>query len=167
MDSRLTMKIGVENTTFQVIDNSPYEGWVDSGDLDNQHNHAVIQRLIKVTTDNDNTLIDSSLEVADTIDKLRNPWEVQDVTDGLYYYQKLLLPTEGHTTNANEILWYDETDGLVYYYDVDTEETGQYNAISDFDEIFSIARKEYPDNCFYFDDFIGKRQSTFIIIILY
>ena len=72
MDSRLFMEIGVENTTFQAIDKSPYERWINDGDLDGEHAHAVIQRLIATKDGEDDLLKASLVVVADTVDKLRN-----------------------------------------------------------------------------------------------
>ena len=153
MDSRLFMEIGMENTTFEAIDNSPYERWINDGQLDSGHSHAILQRLVAVVDGENNTLFATSCEIATTVDELRNPWEVQNIHNGLYYYQKLLLPTVSHAVDSNEILWYDLDHGVVKYYDEDSGEESTYNLWSDFDDIYEIVRKEYPDNCFYFDDY--------------
>lgn len=153
MDSRLFMEIGFENSTFQAIDRSPYERWINDGYLDDQHPHAKLQRLVSVEDGDNNALIDSDLVIATTVDELRDPWEVERLKNGLYYYQKLLLPTQGHTTSANEVLWYETASGKIFYYDVDSKETSSYDPVEDFDDVYSIVRKEYPDNCFYFDDY--------------
>lgn len=153
MDSRLFMEVGVQNSTFQAIDKSPYERWINDGHLDNLHSHAKIQRLVSISDAEENTLIDSDLVVASTVEELRNPWEVERLKNGLYYYQKLLLPTQGHVTAANEILWYEVASEKVFYYDNDSQEISIYDPIEDFDDIYSLVRKEYPDNCFYFDDY--------------
>lgn len=153
MDSRLFMEVGFENSTFQAIDRSPYERWINDGYLDDQHPHAKLQRLVSVEDGDNNALIDSDLVIATTVDELRDPWEVERLKNGLYYYQKLLLPTQGHTTSANEVLWYETASGKIFYYDVDSKETSSYDPVEDFDDVYSIVRKEYPDNCFYFDDY--------------
>lgn len=148
------MEIGVENTTFQAVDKSPYERWINDGHLDGLHTHVKIQRLISMSDVEDNTLIDSDLVIASTVEELRNMWEVNKLKNGLYYYQKLLLPTQGHITAANDILWYEVDSGKVFYYNNDTKETSSYDPIEDFDDIYSLVRKKYPDNCFYFDDYV-------------
>lgn len=153
MDSRLFMEIGIEGTTFQAVDKSPYERWINDGSLDSEHTHAVIQRLVYIQDNEENVVKKFSAVIASTIDELRNPWEVEDITNGLYYYQKLLLPTQGHTTDANETLWFDTSTNTVKYYDEDSGETVSYSPLNDLDEIYDLVRKEYPDNCFYFDDY--------------
>lgn len=153
IDSRLFMEIGIVNTSFQAIDRTPYERWINDGHFDNDHSHAVLQRLLIVKDGDDNQVKDKKLVVADTIEKLRNPWEVKNITNGLYYYQKMVLPTIDHITNANETLWYDEAYNKVFYFDYDSQVSVEFDPWNDFDEIYSILRKEYPDNCFYFDDY--------------
>ena len=55
MDSRLFMEVGFENSTFQAIDRSPYERWINDGYLDDQHPHAKLQRLVSVEDGDNNT----------------------------------------------------------------------------------------------------------------
>lgn len=91
--------------------------------------------------------------IADNIETLRNPFEVENLTNGLYYYQKLIIPVGEHITGANEHLYY--ANGKIYYEDVDSETSESYELDNkdDFDEVYDIIRKHYPDNCFYFDDY--------------
>lgn len=153
MDSRLFMEIGVINTTFQAVDKTPFERWINDGILDNNHSHVILQRLLSIHDGDNNEIAAANLTIADTVDELRDSWEVNDISNGLYYYQKIVLPTQDHTVNSNEILWYNTDSQKVYYYDTDLEQLTEYNPWNDFDDIYSILREEYPDNCFYFDDY--------------
>ena len=153
MDSRLFMEIGFENTTFQAIDRSPYERWINDGYLDNSHDHVKIQRLISMKDGDDNTSVNFQKTIESTIDGLRNPYQVEHLTNGIYYYQKLLLPTQDHVGVVQKTLWYDVTDNLVHHFNVSTEIEQVYDPENDFDDIYTLVRKEYPDNCFFFDDY--------------
>ena len=152
MDSRLHISLNIDETTFQAIDSSPYERWIHDGHFDEDHEHFVIHRLVNITND-ENELVKLSQSVVSTVDEIRETWEAANVTNGLYYYQKLILPIQGHPTNANEILWYDTTSESVIFYDVDVEEETRYDVSDDFDEIYDLAVSKTPDNCFYFDDY--------------
>lgn len=103
MDSRLFMEIGMENRKFIAIDKSPYERWINDGNLDGNNSHLILQRLLSIKDDNNN-LVHNSSALVTTVNELKNPFEVDGLTNGLYYYQKLIIPTVGHTTNANDIL---------------------------------------------------------------
>lgn len=155
MDSRLFMEIGVINTTFQAVDRTPYEQWINNGYLDSEHSHVVMQRLISIRDNDDNNTVDNNLRVASTLDELRNPFEVEDLQNGLYYYQKLILPTQDHLTSANEQLYYDTSDRKIYYIDLDTPNNNMVfkKPLASFEEIYDIVRKGGLDNCFSFDDY--------------
>lgn len=162
MDSRLFMEIGVVNTTFQTIDQSPYERWINDGIFDNEQSHVILQRLIAIKDGEDNTTIASKLSIASTLDELRNPWEVEGLVNGLYYYQKLLIPTQGHVTSANEFIYYNTEDETVYFVDSDEPSNNQSfeNPLSEdsFDEIYELVRTGL-NNCFYFDDYTFTMYS--------
>ena len=70
MDSRLFMEIGVVNTTFQAVDATPYERWINEGTFDSSH--AVLQRLVSVKDGDSNKVVNQSVTVADTLEKLKN-----------------------------------------------------------------------------------------------
>lgn len=152
MDSRLFMEIGMENRKFVAIDKSPYERWINDGNLDDNHSHLVLQRLLSIK-DDDATLIYNNNTLATTVNELKDPFEFDNLTNGLYYYQKLLIPTVDHVTNSSITLWYDTNTTKIYYYNGDDNHTEVYDIWEDFDDVYSLVRKEYPDNCFYFDDY--------------
>lgn len=155
MDSRLFMEIGFVNTAFQAVDKSPYERWINDGDFDDSQSHLVVHRLLNVVDGEDPTVVGIKYFASNDIDEIRDPYEVPDIANGLYYYQKLIIPFGEHSSDANEHLYYKTEDGKVYYDDIDSGTSVEYNLnnIDDFDAVYEIVRKVYPDNCFYFDDY--------------
>lgn len=152
MDSRLTITLNIENTTFTAVDESPYANWINNGTFDNNHDHLIVHRLTFIGNDK-NTLKDISITSSNNIEDFSNTYTVDEISNGLYYYQKLLIPTESHNTNANETLWYDENDKLVYYYDLDAGSVTTYDIESNFDEIYELVTSNTPMNCFYFGEY--------------
>lgn len=152
VNSRLFMEIGFVNDSFQAIDKTPYERWINEGYLDNEHEHLVLQRIVQIIDGDDNQLVGFDMKQADTVEKLRDPYEKKELINGLYYYQKILIPSEEHVTTSNVKLYFD-SNLLVHYEDTDEGVSKIYNPKSDFDEIYEVLRDEYPDNCFYFDDY--------------
>lgn len=144
MDSRLFMEIGFVDTTFQAVDRSPYERWINDSVLDNSHSHLVIQRLLQVKDGEDNAVISLTSGIANTIEKLRNPFTYDGLTNGLYYYQKLLIPGIDHDNNSD-----------IYYIDSNniSIEGEIYNISNNFDDIYEYIRRQNPNNCFYWDDY--------------
>ena len=150
------MEIGFVNTTFQAIDKSPYERWINDGKFDDNKPHLVVHRLLSVKDGESPTVIRLTYTTLGTTpEAMRNPFEVSGLTNGLYYYQKLIIPFDNHLSGANEHLYCKSTDGKIYYEDADSETSEIYNLtnIDQFDEVYEIVRKNYPDNCFYFDDY--------------
>ena len=152
MDSRLFMEIGIIDDSFQAIDKTSYASWINSGVLDAEHTHVVVQRLVSMK-DSENELIDSKTEQVSTVEEYQATWTIDSLNDGLYYYQKIILPTQGHTSAANEILWYDITTNKVMYYDEDASNEIAYDLLDNFDDIYTLVRTG-ADNCFYFDDYL-------------
>lgn len=153
INSRLFMEIGFVNTTLQAIDKTPYERWINDGYLDNGHEHMVLQRVLKIVDGETPRVIDSvSIKVTNEIEVLRDPFEKENLANGLYYYQKMLIPASDHITTANERLYFD-SNNKVHWVDSDSGINVILDPSSDFDEIYDILRDKYPDNCFYFDDY--------------
>lgn len=153
VDSRLFMELGFIDNNFNAIDKTPYERWIIDGYLDNEHGHMVLQRLVQVIDGGDNQVVDGvSVQIADTVEELRDPYVKENLTNGLYYYQKMLIPSEDHVTPSNERLYYD-SNNIVHYIDEDEGTHETFNPLYKFDDIYEILREEYPDNCFYFDDY--------------
>ncbi len=152
-DSRLFMEVGFVNSEFQAIDNSPYERWINDGSLDNNHEHLVLQRLLQVVDGDDPTLVGTvSIKATNNVSELRDSFIRPDLTNGLYYYQKMLIPSEDHVSESNERLYFDSNNNI-HYVDEDASIHLIYNPTNEFEEIYDILREKYPDNCFYFDDY--------------
>lgn len=153
MDSRLFVKIGFVNNMFQAIDESPYDRWINDGHFDNQHKHLVAHRLLHISDDNSPQQVVLEKTVARTVESIKEPFEVKDVTNGLYYYQKIIIPLADHITDTNERLYWDGS--KVCYEDLDTGDfqTFSLKTIDSFDDVYDIIRNKLPDNCFYYDEY--------------
>lgn len=156
MDGRLSIEIGFVNDTFQAIDNSSYSEWIDSGHLDGDSTHIIMQRVVAIIDGDNNKIIETSLiNNAATVEDLSNPFTVEGLTNGLYFYQKLIIPTEEHEFSSNEKLYYNTQDGHIYYIDEDhPADNVEYGSpLCAFSEIYEVVRNGGLDNCFYFDDY--------------
>lgn len=153
MDSRLFMEIGIVNNTFQAVDMSHYERWIVDGEFDQEHSHVIIHRLVSVKDGDENKAVGGpEIIIVDNINDLQKTREFKNINNGLYYYQKLLLPTQMPEETVDSV-WYDENSGNVIYSNTDFGTLKQMNPKKDFDEIYAIVRKTGADNCFYFDDY--------------
>lgn len=138
------MEIGFVNTDFQAIDRTPYERWED---VDNEH--VILQRLI----DSEGSIIDSvKISIAHNADELRNPFIKSGIDLGLFYYQKLIIPSEDHAGSGIEKVYYD-SDGIIHFVDIDEGIDTELNPTTQYDDIYDLIRKYAPENCFYFDDY--------------
>ena len=152
VNSRLFINVGFVNSAFEAIDNTPYERWIDDDIFDSGNEHMMVHRLVQVNSDGDNQLIDLQVFTSGDIDQVRNPYRRENATNGLYYYQKLIIPSIEHTTDANERLYYDEF-GTIHFDNIDSQIYEEYDIVEDFDEVYEIIHTYHPDNCFYFDDY--------------
>lgn len=154
MDSRLDIELKLIDSIFYAIDNSAYGEWISEGIFDAEHSHFVMERLIAIKSDEDNQGFANNSKLAETIDDLRENWSVEDLPNNLYYYQKILLPTQEHTFTTAEKLYYNTEDGKVYYFD--SSESIVFSAPmsdEDFDSIYDLVKTQDIGNCFYFDDY--------------
>lgn len=152
--SRLDIKFNFVANTLEVLDESPYERWKDDGDLDEDSKHAVIQRLVFIKNGEGNSVFKEYCYVAETIDDLSDPWEVKDLKNGLYYYQKVVLPTETHVPSGDyPYMWYDTSSKKVKYQEIQDGPEKTLDPSEDFDEIYSYVLLNTLDNCFFFDDY--------------
>lgn len=131
MDSRLFIEIGIDDNGYLApIDRTPYERWEEDITY-----HAVIERVL-----------DSNGEVVEARSKimqherdyenmrLTDPYKLP--SDGLFTYQKILVPTIGHENGSS--CYYD--DGSFYINGSEVE----------FDELWN--NKSDLSNVFWFDD---------------
>ena len=122
MDSRLYITLSSdENGNLVADDFTNYSEW--SEDVSN---HTSIERLL-----------DSELKVLETKTGILQTHTVFDLfADGMYAYQKLILPTYGHEGNSN-----------CYYKDGEIYLDGE---VVSFDEVWKV--KSDNVNIFWFDD---------------
>ena len=150
-DSRLFLEIGIEdNNTFVAIDRSPYERWSEDEHLSTDP-HYVFQALYTTEhEDIDDRAIASGITlINENFENIRT-WTVEDLSDGLYYYHRFILPNEDHNNNSNEALWYDDVNEKIMFRDKDSEDT---RIINDWFEAYTIIVTKKPSNCFHFDDY--------------
>lgn len=151
MDSRLFMEIGINNDgDLEVIDQTPYERWINDGEFD--AGHQVLERIILNNGDDNPKIIVFSNIFGNTPEALRHSTVYDVPGNGLYHYQKLVIPTYTHSqSHENEHLYY--RNGIIYYVDEDAGTSQSWSSLSeDFDEIYSVVVDEKPNNCFHFDD---------------
>lgn len=151
MDSRLFMEIGINNNgNLEVVDQTPYERWIHDGDFD--PDHEVLERVILNNGDEDPKVVAFSDIHGSTPELLRHSTEYDVPGNGLYHYQKLVIPTYTHSqTHENEYLFY--RNGVVYFIDSDSGINMSWSDIEgDFDDIYRAVIDYRLDNCFHFDD---------------
>ena len=155
MDSRLFMEIGVNSDgELEVIDQTPYERWINDGDFDSEHNHVVLERIVKADGDDDPwTYCIQLLSDNLTPEQLRHSATYDLNGDGLYHYQKLIIPKyyEG-IEETNNYLYYDSRVSKVVYIDQDSGIDEAWDVCNDYDDIYNTVVDEAIDNCFHFDE---------------
>ena len=152
-DSRLFIEIGIEdNNTFVARDKSDYERWINDGHID-EHPHYIFQLLYNVKDGEIEYKTSSSIIEATSLNDFNSDanrfWHIEDVSDGLYYYQKFIIPGTDHAEDQNEHIWYDPTSKKIYFQDTDAEEIIEVSETDAYDYIIRYK----PDNCFHFDDY--------------
>ena len=159
---KISAKIN-QDGDLEVTDITPYDQWQIDFDFDSETSidpehpfykkvdHQVIERVI-LNKDVDNPeVIGWYNELATSYDALRHSTTYNVPGNGLYYFQKIILPTKEHAlSNSNEVLYYDNEDNKVHYVDLDYTDIQIYDPESDFDEIYSLLSNEHFTNCFYF-----------------
>lgn len=152
MDSRLHIELGIDNEgNFFAIDHSKYETWIEEDHLD--LNHVVYERII--TYDGINAQVLASFKTVVTDIEHYNRCRMLDLPgDGLYLYQKLVLPVQGH---AGDSICYSDVCNIYLI-------TAEGTKIVDFDEAFDAVKECRTLNAFWFDD---KVFSMFNLIKCY
>lgn len=154
MDSRLFMEIGInDNGNLYVVDNSPYERWIE--DYEEDIDHVVFERVLKITTEDlDYDVVEEIARPATSVNELRADKEFELPEDNYYRYQKMIIPTEEHRGEsicfAKEITVIQngtEVQDFVIY----KEENGEVEQL-DFTEAFDIVNNVNTGNSFWFDD---------------
>ena len=147
--SRLIITIGINNDgNLEIVDQTPYEDWISSHEFD--ADHQVLERIIADKGDDNPTIVEFSNLHGETPEALRHSTSYDVPGNGLYHYQKLVIPTENHAdTHENEFLYYTENN-KVYFIDSDTQEEHLWDPRDDFDEIYNTVIRYNCSNCFHF-----------------
>lgn len=140
MDSRLCVELGINNDgKFYAVDHSHYEEWVEEEGLD--LNHVVYERLI--TYDGlDAQILTTTKHLMTDVTCLDRCTTIEIPGDGLYLYQKLVIPLKGH---AGDSICYSDVNHI---YLVDSE--GE--RVVCFEEAFDKVKECRTLNSFWFDD---------------
>lgn len=154
-DSRLDMEIGIdEDGKLLAVDNTSYEEWIIDYQ-DDSINHVAFERVLKWDVTSNEEL--SNIQYAQVVG-----WEITEATsaqklkelrtftlpsDGLYQYQKIVVPTREH---RGESLCYADNDFLYLIDDPNTEHANRV----DFDTAFEAVASVATGNAFWFDDYI-------------
>ena len=148
MDSRkLNITLAINKNVFTATDNTDYASLINEGLFDNSHDHAILDRLIAIVDGDHNTVYHNNVMVTSDLDVIKTPWTKESVSDGLYYFQRLVLATTGSN------IYYNENMGKVCKYDSLTQETTIYDPWDDYDDIFELIEQNNFDNSFYFGDY--------------
>ena len=140
MDSRLCVELGINNDgDLYAVDHSHYEEWIEEEGLD--LNHVIYERVISYDGTDAQVLTTYKTLITDIrcLDRCRT---VQLPDDGLYLYQKLVIPLKGHSGDS---ICYSDVDHI---YIIDAE--GAH--IACFDEAFDKVKECRTNNSFWFDD---------------
>lgn len=138
------MEIGIDNNgDLYVIDQSPYERWIEEYQMD--LGHVVYERVLEYSEDDDKLIIvGQSISSADSIETLKADKTFTLPRDGLYHYQKIVIPTIDHRGNSDVF-----SDGKdIYLID------GGVTHIIDFTTAFDYVNDVNTGNAFWFDDYI-------------
>ena len=151
MDSRLNIKLSTNSEgNLVVIDSTNYSEW--SEDVSN---HTSIERLLD---DKCNVLEVRMKALSDSESEAAVPFEL--IEDGMYKYQKLILPTYGHEGNSDcyykdgklylnneevsfDVIWEQKSENVnVFWYD------DLFFSIYNLVKCFALKEKNRLDNIF-------------------
>lgn len=151
----ITAKIN-DNGDLEVYDTTPYEQWdLDDFQVDDPEDEEiprwtflVMERVVHITSE-EPKLIEWLVrpDVVST-NGLRLGWIKPLTDDGLYHYQKLIIPYKDNISSAIERLYYH--DGKIYHVDSDSNTVVEYEINADtFDELYDLTVEYQFNNCYY------------------
>lgn len=143
--SRLFMEIGINDSgDLYVEDRTQYELWITDSNLD--VDHYVYERVLEYSEDDEKLIIiaQNISKKATSIAELRADKTFTLPKDGLYHYQKLIIPDASHSGNVD--CWSDGTD--IYLRD-----NGEVHMI-DFSTAIDVINNVQTGNAFWFDDYV-------------
>ena len=138
------MEIGIDDSgDLFVVDKSPYDRWIEEyqSDID----HVVYERVIEYSEDDEElNIVAENTVSATSIEELKANKTFDLPHDGLYHYQKIIVPTESHRGESKVF-----SDGTNLYFDDD-------NTIVtiDFTAAFDYVNDVNTGNAFWFDDYV-------------
>ena len=138
------MEIGIDDSgNLFVVDKSPYDRWIEEyqSDID----HVVYERVIEYSEDDEElNIVAENTVSATSIEELKANKTFDLPHDGLYHYQKIIVPTESHRGESKVF-----SDGTNLYFDDD-------NTIItiDFTAAFDYVNDVNTGNAFWFDDYV-------------
>ena len=138
------MEIGIDDSgDLFVVDQSPYERWIAEYQMD--LGHVVYERVLEYSEDDDKLIIvGQNISSADSIETLKADKTFTLPSDGLYHYQKIVIPTIDHRGNSDVF-----SDGKdIYLID------GGAAHIIDFTTAFDYVNDVNTGNAFWFDDYV-------------
>lgn len=138
------MEIGINNSgDLYVVDQSPYERWIEDSQLD--ISHIVWERVLEYSEDDEKLIVvDERVSAATTIEQLKGDKLFILPKDGLYHYQKIIVPTANHRGNSDCY-----SDGSELY----IIDNGEIHTI-DFSTAFDYINDVNTGNSFWFDDYV-------------
>lgn len=146
MDNRkLNIALAINENVFTATDNTNYDQLINDGYFSGEH--AILDRLVAIIDGEHNTVYHNSVVVTSDLADIKEPWTKNDVANGLYYFQRIIISTSGSN------LYYNENSGKVCKYDSLTQETILYDPWEDFDDVFSLVEENNFDNSFFFGDY--------------
>lgn len=120
IDSRLQIEIGIDDSgDLFVVDQTPYEQFIY--DYVEDISHVVLERVIEYSEDDDALKVVTEIRPEDpvhSVSELQASKTFELPNDGMFQYQKIILPTEDHRSNSN--IFYDN--GHIYL--MEDDETG-------------------------------------------
>ena len=143
--SRLFMEIGIDDSgDLYVVDNSPYERWIVESNMD--VDHYIYERVLEYSEDDEKLIViaQNISEKVESIEQLRADKTFTLPQDGLYHYQKLIIPDASHSGTVD--CWSDGKD--IYLRD-----NGEIRII-DFTIAMDVIDDVQTGNAFWFDDYV-------------
>ena len=156
IDSRLQIEIGIDDSgDLFVVDQTPYEQFIY--DYVEDISHVVLERVVEYSEDDDTLKVVTEIrpKPVHSVSELQASKTFELPNDGMFHYQKIILPTEDHRSNSNIFYEYSEDDKKGHIYLMEDDETG--TAVPheiDFTTAYDYVNDVKTGNAFWFDDYV-------------
>lgn len=155
---RLDVTVTINNEgNLEVYDTTPYEQWDLDGyqgddpndDEEPRWKFIILERVISNDLDNPKTETWIVKDKIVNISDLRHSWTTELIHDGLYHYQKLIIPYEENVSSSLERLYYKNE--KIYHVDSDNNTIVEFSIDEEsFDELYDLVVDNQFNNCYYF-----------------